>query len=464
MKGFARCGLLIALVCLALAFGANAETLYVDQSGAEGAHDSLSAALHAARDGDTIVLAGGVYDETREQFPILIEKSVALLAAEGEMPIIRSPKLVAAMKVSASGASVSGVTFEFLRSALWVLADDVTVNGCAFTLADEIWRTSSCGMWVGGAKRMTLTDCAFTGCGVALAGPPISESSKGLPVLTGMFEVGEDREFFTTHTITGNTVNGKPLLYLLGQTGEAPGDCGQLIAVECNDMTIRNIDTSRASIGIELAYCENVEMKSATSDQCGIFGIYVAKSERCAVRNSRANGCAHGIDLRAVHDCVVSDCVANENGQGVFFSFAWNSLVRNSQMIGNGTGFFSACGDDNHMDACRVEGNEIGLYVQHEPLFLLTDSEIAKNTACGARIWDGGFVCEDNDFEGNWVASMALTCDPVTYIGNDFEGNQNRALYVRESRNIKLIANEYAPADAALLEFIDSDEALIEGE
>ena len=184
MKRFAACcGWLAALFCLSFTLSASAETLLVDPSGGAGAYDSVTAALAAARDGDTVLLAGGVYDETRERFPIMIDQSVALVAAEGETPVIRSPKLMAAMKITAAGASVSGLTFEFLRSGLWVLADDVAVADCAFTLADEIWRTSSCGMWVGGAKRMTLTDSAFSGCGIALAGPPIGESSKGLPVL-----------------------------------------------------------------------------------------------------------------------------------------------------------------------------------------------------------------------------------------------------------------------------------------
>ena len=48
---------------------------------------------------------------------------------------------------------------------------------------------------------MTLRDCEFTGCSVSLAGPPLSERSKDLPKLTGLFEVGEEPEYFTSHTV-----------------------------------------------------------------------------------------------------------------------------------------------------------------------------------------------------------------------------------------------------------------------
>ena len=66
---------------------AAAETILVDPGGA-GDYASITEALSAAQDGDELILAGGVYDETRETFPILVEKSVALRAAEGEEPVI----------------------------------------------------------------------------------------------------------------------------------------------------------------------------------------------------------------------------------------------------------------------------------------------------------------------------------------------------------------------------------------
>ena len=342
--------LMVCLLLLCLCSVASATEYVVDPAG-NGDFPSLTEALLVAQDGDRLVLAGGTYNDSLETFPIMVEKAVEIVARAGEVPVITSPRLVAAMELNADGIYVSGLQVDFLRNGMWVQGDDVCVKNCTFTLADEEWRTSSCGIWVGGAKRLTMTACSFTGCGIALAGPPISDTSKGLPVLTGMFEVGEDIEYFTTHTFTDVMVNGLPLGYVVDlDNAEYAEPCGQLIAVECDNTTFTGLTCNKASMGIEVVYCRNSVVENCIADDAGIFGIYVAKSEDCVLRDCRADRGAHGFDLRAIHRCVVESCSAAGGGQGMFFSMAWDSLLVNCEIYECGTGFFSASGDRNHMD------------------------------------------------------------------------------------------------------------------
>lgn len=433
---------LIAAALLLLCFAAKGETLRVNPAG-EGDYQSITAALEAAEAGDTLVLSAGVYDETSETFPLMVEKAVTICAAPGETPVIQSPRLVAALEIKAPGTVVSQLQINFLRSGIWVLADDVRVEGCTLSLKEERWRTSSCGLWVGGAKRTTLLDNQFFGCGAALAGPPISESSQGLPVLTGMFEVGEDIEYFTTHTMEGNTVNGLPLCYAVGlrdTTVSAP--CGQLLAVQCENVTFTHLDASRASMGIEMAYCRSCVIEDCVADDAGIFGIYMAKSEDCIIRSSRADRGAHGIDLRAVHRCVVEDCASSGSGQGIFFSFAFDCLASGCRMVDNGTGFFAAAGQHNHMHDCHVEGNQLGIYVQREPGFTLTDSRFLRNTSNAVRVLAGdGFLCAHTSFEENWVGLMLLDTNGAACVENAFSGTQNCTLYLKDNQGLRLIQN-----------------------
>ncbi len=452
--------LLTLFMLLVLGAYAKADTLFVDPDG--GAYTSITDALAAAQDGDEIILAGGVYDASRESFPILVNQSVILRAEEGETPVIASPVLLAAMKIYAPGTQVEGISFQFMRFGIWVLADDVRVSGCTLALADETWRTSSTGMWLGGSKRVTLTDNVFEGCGIALAGPPISESSKGIPVLTAMFEVGEDIEYFTTHTIENNIVNDRPLRYLMGLEDTVYSEpSGQIIAVECSNVVFQDIDVSRASIGLQFFYCDGIRINRVIADDSGVFGIYAAKSKNCFIENVRANRSAHAIDARDVHHSVIANCIANDCGQGIFLSWSQNCLVTDSEMINCGTGFFSASGNNNHVNNCLISGNELGMYIQHEPVFTLTHSEIEKNTACGARVTYSGFLAWNNSFDENWVACMTLHCNPVTLNNNTFSGNQDRALFMKDSTVIKLISNQFSSEDALLKEFVDSQEPLI---
>ena len=453
--------LMFCLLMLCLCGAAHAAEYTVDPAG-NGDFASLTEALAAAMDGDALILSGGTYDESRETFPILVEKCVTIRARDGETPVIASPRLVPALELNADGIRVSGLQIDFLRSGMWVQGDDVTVEDCRLSLAGEEWRTSSCGMWIAGAKRLTLTACEFSGCGVAMAGPPVTDASKGLPVLTGMFEVGEDIEFFTTHTMKDNEVNGLPLAYVVDLDGGVYSEpCGQLIAIACDGTTFTGLECNKASMGIELLYCTNTVVESCTADDAGIFGIYAAKSDDCILRSCRADRGAHGIDLRAIHRCIVEDCSSNGSGQGMFFSMAFDSLLVNCDIIENGTGFYAAAGDRNHMDNCRVEGNQLGIYIQKEPNFTVTGCTFRANWNTGARsTLAPGYAIIGCTFEDNWVAAMSNYSDGVFYYGNSFSASQSCSLYMKGNTQVRMLNNSFTDADAALVQISECPDVL----
>ena len=452
---------LLCLVMLCVCSVARAAEYTVDPNG-NGDYASLTEAVAAAVDGDMLILAGGTYDDSRETFPILVEKQLTISAKEGETPVIASPRLVPALELNADGIRVSGLQIDFLRSGMWIQGDDVAVENCRLSLGSEEWRTSSCGMWVAGAKRLTLTDCEFNGCSVSMAGPPVTDASRGLPVLTGMFEVGEDIEFFTTHTIRDCTVNGMPLAYVVDLDDGVHSElCGQLIAVECDNTVFTGLECNRASMGIELIYCRSCTVEKSIADDAGIFGIYVAKAEDCILRDCRADRGAHGIDLRAIHRCIVADCSSMGSGQGMFFSMAYDSLLTGCDIIENGTGFYAAAGDRNHMDNCRIEGNQLGIYIQKEPNFTVTNCTFRANWNTGARsTLAPGYAIIGCSFEDNWVAAMSNNSDGVFYYGNRFASSQSCSLYMKGNTLVRMLNNSFTEADAALVEISECPDVL----
>ncbi len=452
MKKLLLLGALCALLgCFS---AANADTLL---AGDGEAFDSLTAALAAARDGDTILLVDGVYDQMRETFPIMVDKRVAIRAQEGATPVIRSPKLAHAMKITASGASVDGVTFAFLRSGLWALADDITVTRCAFTLADERWRTSSCGMWAGGAKRLTLRDNQFTGCGVALAGPPQTPETGHVPVLTAMFEVGEDAAFFDSHTIENNTVNGKPLYYYAnGRDIVVPTDAGGLIAACCRGLTVDELDVSDSSMGVQIVHCEDVTINNTRADRCGVFGVYLAYTKGAVVERVVSSRSNHAIDLRSVHGATVTDCQTVDCEQGIFLSWAYDSAVTGCQMIGCGNGFFIASGERNALLRSLARGNENGVYLQGEHDMLLCENEIAENTVAGVRVLRSSAQVVSNVFHDDWTGLLATECEPLTVACNTFRGERSAALYMKDISGGKIVGNAFFDKGKAYLETDDA--------
>ena len=95
---------------------------------------SIGAAVAAAADGDTVVVGGGVYRER-----VVVDKAIAVVAAEGEAPIIdggwdgkqKTQSWQSQITLAAPGATVRGLTIRNCPGrAIYVNASDATLEGC----------------------------------------------------------------------------------------------------------------------------------------------------------------------------------------------------------------------------------------------------------------------------------------------------------------------------------------------
>ncbi len=432
--------LMVALslfVCLLWALPAAAQVYTVSPDGA-----TLSETLALVRSGDEIVLADGVYQQPRESFPLTVRAGVTLRAAEGAHPIIDAPAFLPAFRVEADHVTFRGLDIRFRRTGLYALGDDMVVDHCAITLADPAWRTSSCGVWMGGIYRASFLDCAFTDCGVAMAGPPLSETSHLVPVLTGLFEVGEDVEYFTTHAFENCTVNNKPLFYAANQESvTVPEGAGLILAANCGEVLVRGADVSRASMGMEIAYCDHVRVENSRADECGVFGIYLAKVQRGEVVDCSTTGTNHGVDIRASRNITLERCRADVCDQGLFFSHVDNGLMLDCRVTGTGQGYFYAGGNHCQMIGCEAIDCENGFNIQKENDMLITRCTLRGNTICAARLDGSPTIFANNVLEDNWVAIMAYGDVPVTLADNTICNSAACALYLRDLAYSRICGN-----------------------
>lgn len=419
--------IMTVLLLLAVLPAACAETLQAGPG-----QMTLTEALAACDDGDIIELDGGTYTEPAETFPLTVTKAVTIRAAEGTEPVIESPEFKAAIRVEADGVTLQGLDIRFLRTGIYAIGSDMTVENCRISLADTKWRTSSCGMWCGGIYRMTLKDCEFTGCSVALAGPPLSEKSASVPKLTGLLEVGEDEAFFTSHTMENCTVNGKPLFYAVSlDEVTVPEGAGEIICCGCGEVTIRNADVSDGSMGTVLAYNRHITLEDCKADRCGVFGIYITKSSGGTMIRCSAAETNHGLDLRACSGFILRECSAADCDQGLFFSAMENSAMIDCTVTGTGQGFFMAGGKGNLLYGCTAIECENGFNLQKEGHVLMTSCTVEKCTVCGVRLDATPTAFIHNTLRGNWTAVMAYD-SAFDISDNRFEDNECCALYLRD--------------------------------
>lgn len=405
---------------------------------------SLTEALAQCADGDVIEVADGIYNEEKETFPLTVTKSVTVQAAQNAAPVIDAPAFQSAFRVEAANVTLRGLDIRMRRTGIYAIGDDMTVEDCRISLAEEAWRTSSCGMWCGGIYRMTVRGCSFTGCGISLAGPPLSESSTGKPVLTGLFEVGEDIEYFTSHTIENCTVNGKQLFYAVSQEEvTVPEDAGEVICCGCGKVTVCGVDVSDGSMGMVLTYNEQVTIEDSRADRCGVFGMYIAKCSGGILRGCVSEETNHGLDLRACRNFVLEDCQALNCDQGLFFSCMEDSIMTDCTVTGTGQGYFMAAGSGNMIYNCTAEACENGFNLQKEGNVLMTDCTVRDCTVCGVRLDGTPTVFSGNVMEGNWVAVMAYGAVSFDVSDNVFRDSISCALYLRDIAYSRFCGNTF---------------------
>ena len=440
----------LALLLWLMPLTARAETLYASPEGL-----SLTEALSLCADGDVIELAEGVYAEPGEAFPLTVCRAVTIRAAQGASPVIDAPAFKAALRVEAEGVTLQGLDIRFRRTGIYAIGSGMTVEGCSLSLADEAWRTSSCGMWCGGIERMTLRDCAFTGCGVSMAGPPLSESSKGKPALTGLFEVGEEVAYFTSHTIESCTVNGKPLFYAASQgTVSVPEDAGQVICCDCDEVVARGVDVSDGSMGMVLVYNRHITLEACRADRCGVFGIYAAKCNGGILTGCSAEETNHGLDIRASRAMLLRDCTAENCDQGLFFSMVEDSAMVDCRVSGTGQGYFMAAGSGNTMTGCVAVACENGFNLQKEGPVLMSGCMAEGCTVCGVRLDATPTAFTNNTLRDNWVAVMAYGAVSFDLTDNLFEGSGCCGLYLRDIGFSRFSGNHFTGGEGCSVQAV----------
>lgn len=419
--------------------------------GTKDGFTSVTEAVQAAKAGDTIFIAAGVYQEPVETYPIEINVPISLIGDSGA--VLKGPPFTPLLRVTSPDVSIKNMDFHLLRWGIVNTGDRLSLIDCRFMLADAAHRISSSGVWLAGAYDCSIANCEFVGCGICIAGPPLSEQSRGRPVLTGLFEVGEDPAFFTTHTIQGNTINDKPLYYFSGEKNvSVPMDAGAVIAAGCENISITNVDVSSASMGIELAYCDGARIENVVADRGGIFSIYLAYSDDAVLKDILCRESNHGIDIRASRGVALLNSRTVDCEQGIFLSFATDCIVDSCSVTGSGNGFFIASGARNQLSGNTIEANSNGIYCQWERDVLVCDNTFLYNSAAGLRFLRSSGQILTNSFLENWVGILVAESGPVTIWNNNFDSTQCTGLYLRDVTSGKVSFNTFEHTGLADLE------------
>ena len=292
-----------------------------------------------------------------------------------------------------------------------------------------------------------ISDNMVIGCdrnGVSVYHVPRITITGNQFVDTGLTLSGDDVDYWSGHTITGNTVNGKPLYYFDNQVGVVvPEDAGQVILADCPGFIADNLVIEGASNGITGAFCPNATVSNCVIEDAGSAGIRLSYSPYSTCIGNVLSGCARAISVGDDCDYAVisANVVAESTRVGIYSSDSnYVSIVNNIVTETRGA-YAGYTGHGMHVfrtSESTISGNtitccdDIGMWVgDYSYGNLITVNTVSRSGRRGVHVYhSSGNEIYQNDFVANQVNASEysspgnLWCQ--TGVGNfwsDFEEN-----------------------------------------
>ncbi len=229
-------------------------------------YPTIQQAINAASPGETIVVKDGIYKEN-----VKVNKSVTIISENGSANcIVKAANDDHVFEITADNVTISGFTITgagFLSAGIRIEANNSVITN------NNVENNNYGGIRLWHSSNNSITNNKFTNDGLV-----ISNSYN--------------------NTITNNTVNGKPLVYLENVNDYVVSniDAGQVIAVKCNNITVKNLNLSNTAVGIEFCDTNNSRIEDVVVENNG-EGIRLDDSNNNSVTNNNVMNNDFGIDL-----------------------------------------------------------------------------------------------------------------------------------------------------------------------
>jgi parallel beta-helix repeat protein len=205
-------------------------------------------------------------------------------------------------------------------------------NGMGFSF-DSCWKNRIIGNTIqGGSYGISLDQSSYN----TLTGNTIRNTSIfGLYLLSSCNNVldsnamincslmvyGSEFSDYVNDVDSNNTVNGKPVYYLLGRSSiTIPEDAGEVILIDSSYCTIKDLNLNKGTVGIILAY----------------------SSDNIIQGNIITNQSMIAIDLGSVYNNnnIIQGNVIIGNGYGIDLEYSWGNTIKQNRIFSNAYGIF----------------------------------------------------------------------------------------------------------------------------
>ena len=298
-------------------------TIYVNDDGTAD-YTSIQNAIENASIGDTVYVYSGTYIDDY----IRIDKSISLIGENKETTIIISEEPAnyastsPAISVNTNSVTIKGFTIETERRVV----PCIYLNSDNNFITDNIIKGDMVtGITIERSSNNVITNNNFT-----------TNGNNGIAIDSeGYYQMSEN--FWTTHEIQNNYLNGKPIYYYKNNNEQlfVPSDAGQVICANCSNVIITNLNISHAYHGIQLGYSNNIEIKNNHISYCSVDGINLFHSTNIDILDNMITNCFEGIIIDNSNDNVFDNNVFTNNHNGFYQKQSSGNTILNNTLSGS---------------------------------------------------------------------------------------------------------------------------------
>jgi parallel beta-helix repeat protein/predicted outer membrane repeat protein len=359
-------------------------------------------ALDAAVEGETVEVSAGTYREY-----LTLSKRIHLIGIG--QPTLTPPTNVYSpgVSINAGGCTVSGFKFVGGDAGITVATSNNTVSNNLISGAKNGIVVYS-GATGNALSKNEITLCTQTGLNLTNSSGNTFKDNHMHDNSCNFAINGYDRSDYIAienDMDTSNTVDGKPIYYLVRQTGAVIGpesNAGCVVAVNSSKLTISGLTFSHNAYGVLLIHTTQSRIEQCVVTDAASGGIWVDFSSGSTLIGNMISGTRYGIGLHSSGGSTLTANTLSDCTSGVWLNQSTNCTLRDNILSGNASNF-------------GCEGLTLSDFRQHID---------TSNTADGKPIcYLVGVTDAVIDASSNAACVYAVSCSRVTIRDLVFEKN-----------------------------------------
>jgi parallel beta-helix repeat protein len=245
-------------------------------------------------------------------------------------------------------------------------------------------------------------------------------------MIGGKAPLADQPQFFANDVDDSNTVDGKPICYWVNQQGGVvPSDSGYVALINCEGVTVQNLNLTNNGQGIFLySTTDSVITKNHIVNNYD-DGVCLLVSQNIAVTENNIENNTQGILMDGSGSNIVSgNNITNNRENGINIFDSQDTAVTRNNVTGN-----NDCGikiwyqsDSAFISANCLASNSIGIQIDNSIANNITGNTITGNSDSGIRLWNSNSTIVRNVIIDSGYGIRVYSCSNAIY-HNDFVNN-----------------------------------------